>query len=93
MLKNGVPNGTAIVDQPRIQLDHADQRDDERDQVERAPRRRQLQRERDEDLPDAQELAPPPRLARQLILVEPAREEPVGLGRVVREQPLQIFGA
>src|SRR6185436_2168604 len=74
-----------------VQLQDADQRDDERDQVERAPRRRELEGEGDEDLADAQHLAPPPRLASEPLLVEAAREEAVGVARVVSEQPLQIF--
>ena len=36
MLKNGVPNGTLTVDHAAIELEDADQRDDERDEVERA---------------------------------------------------------
>ncbi len=74
-LKNGVPNGTEIDAQPLIQLQDADQRNDQRDQIERAPRGRQLQREGDEDLADAQQLAAAPRLVRQPILVEPASED------------------
>ena len=74
------------------QPDDADQRDDQRDQIERAPRRRQLQREGDEDLADAQrQRASTSGIAREPILVEPAGEEPVGVARVVREQPLQIL--
>src|SRR6185437_3392221 len=43
-------------------------------------------------LPDAQKLARPPRFTGETVLVEPAREEPVGLARIAREEPLQILG-
>src|SRR6185436_12037425 len=51
----------------------------------------QLQGERQEDLAHAQRRALPERHPRKLILVLAAREETVGVGRIVREQPLQLF--
>ena len=73
------------------QPEDADKGDDERGQVEDAPRRRQLQRERDEDLADAFRKPLPPRQPGDGVLVEPAREEAIGIARVVREEPLQIL--
>ena len=63
-------------------------------EVERAARRRQPHREGEEDLAHAQQLArAATAAAARAVVVEPAREEPVGVARVVREQPLQILGA
>ena len=64
---------------PAIQLDDADERDDECADVERAPRRRQPQREGDEDLAEAQRQPLPPLEMRELLFVQAAAEVPVGV--------------
>ena len=73
------------------ELDEAEERDEERDDIDGPAGRRQLEREGDEDLAEAQRRAPPPRQRRELFLVEPAREEVVRVPRVVREEPLEIL--
>ena len=82
--KNGMPERDDDRREPSKQLEHADERDDERDEVDRPPRRRQLQREGDEDLAEPQRDALPPRQPGELLFVEAAREEVVRVPRVVR---------
>ena len=88
--KNGTPTARRRR-QPSEQLDDAEQRDDERDEVDRSASRRKLEREGDEDLPEPQRDPPPPRQGRELLFVEPAREEVVRVARIVREEPLEIL--
>ena len=63
------------------------------DAVERAPRRRQARRERHEERAAAAPRADVPRLPLELGLVDPAREEAVGLRRLEREQALEVAPA
>ena len=78
-----MPTGTSTARTPK-ELDDAEERDDERDEVDRPARRRQLEREGDEDLAEPQRHALPPRQRGELFFVEPAREEVVRVARVVR---------
>ena len=89
--KNGMPTGTSTTREPAKELDEAEERDEERDDVDRPARRGQLEREGDEDLAEPQRHAPPPRQRGQRFFVEPAREEVVRVPRVVREEPLEIL--
>ena len=89
--RNGTPNGISTDPNPRNRRDDPDERDEERPDVQRAPGRRQLQREREQNLAGPERRALPERHARELVLVLPAREEPVRVRRVVREQALQVF--
>ena len=73
------------------QLDEAEQRDRQRAEVQRPPRRRQLEREGDEHLAEPRSPPASTRAAGELLLVQPAAEEPVRVPRVVREQPLQVL--
>ena len=73
------------------QLDQAEERKCQRPKVERAPGRRQLECEGDEDLAEPNRELFPPRQPPDLLFVEPAAEETVGVARVVREEPLQVF--
>ena len=59
--------------------------------VERPARRRQPQRESDEHLAEAKRQSLPPLEMRELLFVQSAAEVLVGVGRVVREEPLQIL--
>ena len=90
--KNGVPSGRSDQREAAEQLDDAEQRDQQRPEVERPPRRRQLEREGDEDLAAADRHPLPPGQPRHVLLVQPAAEEAVGVARVVREEPLQVLG-
>jgi hypothetical protein len=72
------------------QLDEADDRRQERRDVERPVRRRQAHREGDEEQPRVGEGADVPRLLVDLAPVDAAREELVGLARVTREEQLQV---
>ena len=53
-------------------------------------RRRQLERERQEQQPSASQRPPVPRQLLQLVEVDVAREEAIGLRRVAREQALEL---
>ena len=76
---------------PAEQLDDAEERDDERREIDRPPRRGQLQREGDKHLTKAQHDLPPPGQGCQLVFVEPSREKIVRVASIVREEALEIF--
>ena len=73
------------------QLDQAEERKCQRSKVERAPGRRELECKGDEDLAEPNGDLFPPRQPPDLVIVEPAAEETVGVTRVVREEPLQVL--
>ena len=85
------PEGNVDHREAAEQLDQAEQRNRQRSQVERTPGSRQLQREGDEDLEEPYGGLLPPRQAPDLLFVEAAAEETVGVARVVREEPLQLL--
>ena len=88
--KNGVPNGTVTEREAAEQLDDAEERDDQRADVERAPGRRQPQRERDHELAERAASCFHHGSAGEGILALAAREEVVGVAGVVREQPAEV---
>ena len=59
--------------------------------VERPARRRQPQREGDEHLAEAKRQSLPPLEMRELLFVQSAAEVLVGVGCVVREEPLEVL--
>ena len=78
--------------EPPKQLHHAGKRDDQRGEIQNAPRRRKLERERNEHLAHALQTAAPPRQPAQRVFVVPAREESIGVARIMREQALKVLG-
>ena len=70
-----MPTGTSTTLEPAKELDEAEERDEERDDIDRPARRGQLEREGDEDLAEPQRRAPPPRQRGELFFVEPAGEK------------------
>ena len=82
---NGTPKGTsAIAEAPEEPDESRRARREQRDDVDRAARRRQLQRERQEQLAEPQRHVLPPGKPGELIFVDAASEEPVRVARVVR---------
>ncbi len=63
---------------------------EQRDAVDRPPRRRQLQRERQEEQPCVHQRPPIPRQFLQPLEVDVAREEAIGLRCVAREEALDV---
>ena len=74
------------------EVGHADEREDQRDGVHHAPRRRQLQRERKEQQPRVLEQPQVPGEIGKRLGIGAAGEELVRLARLPREEPLQIVG-
>ena len=72
------------------QLHQPDQAGDERDAVHHSSRGRQLERERQEEQPRASQHPKMPGSFLQLVEVDVAREEVVGLERVAREEALEV---
>ena len=85
-----MPNGTRHEIESAKQLDDAEQRDDQRAEVERPPGRRQPQRERDHELAETQRQPLPPGQPGERVLALAAGEEVVGVARVVREQAPEL---
>ena len=85
-----MPNGHIDGAEAPKQADEADDRDDQRADVQGAPRGWQAEREGDEHLTEAERNPLPQRQPGKSLAVEAAAEEVVGVRRVVREEPPQI---
>ena len=72
------------------QQQNADERHRDRQRVKHAARRREPHREGREDEPGPDQPAPIPGLERQFLEVDRAREVAVCVGRLPREQPLEV---
>ena len=76
--------------QPLVQLEHADERADQRETEQRPTRRRQPGGERDEEEPASHEEPAVPGQPAEDRGVDAAREVVVGLACVAGEQPLEV---